>query len=200
MITYTCQILIGQACSPYSGLTPGSIRQLLLTENDRPSWRLFDFSIENTRRPLAIWIPQRHETMLEDAFLMVALLVTGDLMCRRYLEPHLSQGVYGVDMSVDLPNNIATGAREVCRESSHQGVGSTKLIISPFLGSAISRQLRCVPEYGFDSEVLEPKFCCGRLGISWESSVPTDALCESAQHPAKTMSPTGTLRPFYGPL
>ena len=163
MITYTCQILVGHTSSPRGGLAPGSIRQLLLTEDDRPAWRLFDFSIEGPRRPLAIWIPQSSETILDDGILMIAFHIARDRTCREILKPYLEDGGYGVDASADFPDGVVENAREACRQSSFSGDRCTKLIIVPFYNSSIMDQLADVQNYRFEYELLEPKLRRGRL-------------------------------------
>jgi hypothetical protein len=167
MATCTAQILIGEEHQNHGGLLPDSIQQMFLTENSIPKWTLHD---TRSHKAIATWVPEKPETILEDAFLAVAYWVVREewvvsLIGKQLAHADLAVVNLGEAFSPDALEKM----RATCRKSSFEGEHRTKLIIVAFDGSSVIQQLPVVAQYGFDCEVIAPTFY--RSYSQWQKQV-----------------------------
>jgi len=143
MSTVTATILVGSAHQNHGGINP--THQLLLTENSRPAWSLFDMPSAN---PRSVWVPTV-EDMLEDGLLMVGLLVVQDaglIAAARAFRRGYSDRV---EMYDDIDESERRRLYELCR-----GLGpATKRVVTVLEGSSLAGQLGVLRRYQFGVEV-----------------------------------------------
>jgi hypothetical protein len=156
MGSYTAQILIGHEHQHHGGLLLGSIQQMFLSENSRPAWQLFG-PRPLTDKPIASWIPQGPETILEDGVLMAVYFVAKDeaiasAFRRKGLDPVINPFELG-----ELPQEFLLEIRSIARKSRIEG--DLKLIVAAFEGSSVISQVGMLANYALRSEVLLPKPC-----------------------------------------
>jgi hypothetical protein len=167
MATYTAQILIGIEHQNHSGLLPFSFQQMLLAENDTPYWSLFDTS---GAKMIATWVPEKPETILEDAFLAVAYYVVREEWVVSLIGRHVAKNeLANVNLGKLLSPDDLEKMRAACRKSHFESDHRTKLIVVAFEGSTIIQQLTAISKYSFDCEVITPKFY--RCFSVWEDKV-----------------------------
>jgi hypothetical protein len=159
MSTVTATILVGSAHQNHTGIIP--THQLLLTENSRPAWSLFDMHSGNRR---SVWVPTV-EDMLEDGLLMVGLLVVQDeelIAAARGFRGGYSDRV---EMYDDIDESERRRLHELCR-----GLGPiTKLVVTVLEGSSLARQLAVLRRYQFGVEVCPSVY--QRESSSWSEAV-----------------------------
>ena len=169
MATCTAQILIGREDPNHGGLLPSSVQQMFLTENDIPKWSLYGTPNVKT---IATWVPEKPETILEDAFLAVAYYVVREEWVVSLVGKHVPHNkLASVSLAEVFSSDALEEMRAVCRKSNFESDHRTKLIIVAFDGSTVVRQLPVVAKYGFDCEVIAPKFY--RAYSQWQEQIIT---------------------------
>lgn len=167
MATYTAQILIGREHPNHGGLLPSPLQQMFLGENHIPLWSLYG---DVRAEPIATWVPEKVETILEDAFLAIAYYVVRAEWVAALINRHVAHSdLPSVDLGKILTTDSLAEMRTACRKSSFEGDYRTKLVIVAFDGSTVLRQLPVVAKYGFDCEVIAPKFY--RAYSQWQETV-----------------------------
>jgi len=159
MSTVSATILVGTADQNHGGIDP--THQLLLNENDRPSWSLFRL---HSARPQAVWIPTI-EDMLEDGLLMVGLLVAQDARLLAAATAFRRGDSERIEMYDDVVESDRRRLYELCRNLGP----STKTVITVLRGSSVEGQLGVLRKYQFGVEVCPSVYC--REYSTWSQSV-----------------------------
>ena len=167
MASYSAQILIGKEHQNHGGLLPSSFQQMFLSENSIPNWSLYD---NHNAKAIATWVPEKPETILEDAFLAVAYYIVREEWVVSLVGKHVPHDkLAAVNLGEAFSPDVLKEMRAACRKSKFESDHRTKLIIIAFDGSTVTQQLPVVAKYGFDCEVIAPKFY--RSYSAWQEKV-----------------------------
>lgn len=175
MATITAQILIGSGHPNDGGLIFEGQRRLSLSENSRMAW-LFKPSPKN----LVVWIPTV-EDCLEDAFLMIAVLV----QCNAELIA-LAKSFYptiDTEQHVTLYDVFSPEQRQQlyakCRQITSFNKKYDKMIVSVFRQSHLlsAGQLSAIDQYHMDIEVC--CVCYSRTYSMWTQQTHVEGKLES---------------------
>lgn len=149
MASYTAQLLIGEERS--DGLSFGPIKQMLLSENSRPVWLYFG-GRSFARDPIATWVPERPETILQDGLLMAAYFVARDQAIVAEFQKYEADPVVMRFEVGELPQELLSNLRTACRQCNF-GKGQ-KVIVSVFEGSSVNGQIGVLQEHAVKCEIL----------------------------------------------
>ncbi len=161
MGTMTAQMLIGAGHPNHDGIDPK--RYLFLSENSRPAWLLVEENIFQTtnREKRVVWVPTV-ESMLEDAFLMIALHVIKDL---ELVQLARSFSRVATSHRLELYDSFDDTQRRELYEKCRQLATFPKITLSVFTGSTLTGQLGVIEKYDMDIEVCTPAYV--RLSSAW---------------------------------
>jgi hypothetical protein len=161
MGTMTAQMLIGAGHPNHDGIDPN--RYLFLSENSRPAWLLVEENIFQTtnREKRVVWVPTV-ESMLEDAFLMIALHVVKD---QGLVQLARSYSRVATSHRLELYDSFDDTQRRELYEKCRGLTTFPKMILSVFTGSTLMRQLGVIEKYDMDIEVCTPAYV--RLSSAW---------------------------------
>jgi len=163
MATITAQILIGSGHPNDGGLLFEGQQSLLLSENSRMAW-LF----KPSPKSVVVWIPTV-EHCLEDAFLMIAVLVQRDaelIALAKSFYPTID-----TEQHVTLYDVFSPEQRQQlyakCRQLTSPNKNFDKMIVSVFRQSHLLTvgQLSVIEQYQTDIEVC--CVCYSRLYSMW---------------------------------
>ncbi len=167
MAAFTAQILVGAAHPNHGGITP--THHLYLSENSRPIWLLFPNSvldgIPNALPEKVTWIPTV-ENLLEDALLMIAIHVVGDLGISDAAGRLFRAKAPGV---VALQEDIDRQDLEHLYEKLQAADIPAKLVLTAMHGSTVMRHLKVLEKYRMDVEVCIPQY--SRSYSRWQEQV-----------------------------
>ncbi len=169
MSTITAQILVGKEHQNHGGIIPSHV--LYLTENSRPTWILLPHDIfsglKGTKINKVVWIPTV-DKMLEDALLMIGLIVLKDEQLLKIAEEIFHDAYYTIDKPLMLYNYDLDSLYERCRAIKTD----CKLVITVLDGSTIKSQLKILEKYNnFYTEVCITSYY--RRYSVWNESVVT---------------------------
>ena len=131
---------------------------MFLTENSVPTWSLYVAERAEFRNAHASWVPERPETILEDAFLMMAFYVAKVPDIVRSLGQYIKTTKKRTDIREAVSADELNDLRAVCRKTDFIHDHRIKLVICAYSDSDIHSQLECVRQYSFECDVLVPKF------------------------------------------
>lgn len=164
MATMTAQILIGSGHPNHDGIGPS--HYLFLSENSRPAWLLVEqnvFMSSKKRDAKIVWIPTV-ESMLEDAFLMIAVHVLKD---QGIVEVIKSFNKAALSDRLEMYDSLEEAERKLLYEKCRMITRFPKLILSVFTGSTLMGQLGVIKKYDMDIEVCTPAYV--RLFSPWSN-------------------------------
>jgi hypothetical protein len=154
MGSFTAQMLIGKPHPYHGGINP--THYLFLSENSRPAWilipqNIFDTDGKNDRK--ITWIPTL-DSMLEDAFLMIALYVlkhkTIVNMAKKYISNNQKDWA-------ELYDDITIDDRFHMYEKCQNIKSDIRIILTVLEESSIKRHLKKIDNYHFDITVCTPQ-------------------------------------------
>ncbi len=163
MGTMTAQMLIGASHPNHDGIDLK--RYLFLSENSRPAWLLVEENIFQTtnREKRVVWVPTV-ESMLEDAFLMIALHVVKD---QELVQLARSFSKVATSHRLELYDSFEDVQRQELYKKCRQLAMFPKIILSVFIGSSLMVQLGVIEKYDMDIEVCCPTYA--RLSSQWSA-------------------------------
>ena len=162
MATMTAQILIGSGHPNHDGIGPS--HYLFLSENSRPAWLLVEQNIimsSKKKDAKIVWIPTV-DSMLEDAFLMIAVHVLKD---QGIVEVIKSFSKAALSDRLEMHDSLEEAERKLLYEKCRTITPFPKLVVSVFRGSTIMSQLPVLKNYTMDVEVCVPAY--SRLSSPW---------------------------------
>lgn len=173
MGTMTAQILVGRPHPNHDGIEP--THHLFLSENSRPAWVLVPqniFGEDRTTQNKITWIPTV-ESMLEDAFLMIAIRIK-----KNHEIIELAKSFYNSTQSdkLELYKHFSDSQRKLLYEKCRQLSDFPKIIISVFRNSTIQGQLQIIGQYKMDVEVCCPTY--SRLFSVWSKETKIEGSLE----------------------
>ena len=171
MATYSGLILAGTPHPNSDGfLYNREPHRLWVSENSRAALCLDTptQAIIDGRKRQTIWIPRRPNSILEDALLMVAVMVLKDKNIKSHMLEILDCDE--LPLRIDLTKVVTDEQhRNLIALSRKNSEGYfIKLILACFHGSSITCQVPILEKYAFDVEVLVPGYT--RLYSRWLKS------------------------------
>ena len=173
MATYSGLILAGTPHPNNDGfLYNREPRRLWISENSRAALCLDTQTqaIIDGRKRQTIWIPRRPNSILEDALLMVAVMVLKDKRIKSLLLEMLDLDCDELPARIDLTKAVTDEQhkRLIAMSRMNSEGYFFKLIFACFHGSSITCQVPILEQYCYDVEVLVPGY--SRLYSRWLKS------------------------------
>ncbi|MBN1859838.1 MAG: hypothetical protein JW840_00095 [Candidatus Thermoplasmatota archaeon] len=152
MASFTAQMLVGDSDPYHGGINP--THYLFLSENSRPAWILVPqniFDNKKVEKGKITWIPNL-DSMLEDAFLMIAIYIIKDKEIVNLTKKYFTNSE---ENWVELYEDISIDDRFHLYEKCRQLKSDIRIVITVLDESSIKGHLKITKKYRFNITICK---------------------------------------------